>query len=97
MDLSFLTNAWLRLRWQGEQLGTPGKIGLGLIIFSAVFFIAAVLPKREESRALMVKIEAMQAQTQIKAERAQPSKAATRKVMHGNQGLQVFYEFFSKH
>ena len=94
MDLNFLTNAWLRLRWQGEQLGTPGKIGFGLIIFSAVFFIAAVLPKREESRAFMVKIEAMQAQTQIKAERAQPSKAATRKVMHGNQGLQVFYEFF---
>ena len=42
--MSFWTTAGLRLRWQMEQLGVPGKIGVGLIIFSAVFFIVAVLP-----------------------------------------------------
>ncbi len=73
MDVSILTNAGLRLRWQMERLGVPGKIGFGLIIFSAVFFIAAVLPRRAESNALMAKAEAMQAQ--MKAEPAQPAPA----------------------
>jgi hypothetical protein len=95
MDLSFLTNAWVRLRWQAERLGAPGKIGFGLLVFSAAFFIAAVLPRRMESNELMVKAEAMQAR--LKAEPVQvgavPGGAVTRNV-HGQQGLQVFYEFF---
>lgn len=97
MDMSFWTTAGLRLRWQMEQLGVPGKIGVGLIIFSAVFFIVAVLPRREESSALMAKVEAMQAQ--LKAEPAQPTPprgVVARKAVHGSQGLQLFYEFFPK-
>ena len=73
MDVSILTNAGLRLRWQMERLGIPGKIGFALIIFSAAFFIAAVLPRHAESDALMAKAEAMQ--VQLKAEPAQPAPA----------------------
>ena len=97
MDVSILTNTGLRLRWQMERLGVPGKIGFGLIIFSAVFFIAAVLPRHAESDAVMAKAEAMQAQ--LKAEPAQPAPArgvVARKAVHGSQGLQLFYEFFPK-
>ncbi len=100
MDVSILTNAGLRLRWQMERLGVPGKIGFALIIFSAAFFIAAVLPRRAESNALMAKVEAMQ--VQMKAELAQPTQPArrggvtTRKAVHGNEGLLLFYEFFPK-
>ena len=97
MDVSILTNAGLRLRWQMERLGVPGKIGFGLIIFSAAFFIAAVLPRRSESSALMAKVEAMQVQK--KAECTQPAPrggVTTRKAVHGNEGLLLFYEFFPK-
>jgi hypothetical protein len=93
MGLSFLQNAWLRMRWQTERLGTPGKIGFGLLVFSAAFFVAAVLPRRAESSALMMKAEAMQAR--LKAEPVRASGAVgSRKVVHGHEGLQVFYEFF---
>jgi hypothetical protein len=93
MGLSFLQNGWLRMRWQAERLGTPGKIGFALFIFSAAFFIAAVLPRRAESSALMVKAEAMQAR--LKAEPVQASGLVDRrKVVYGHEGLQLFYEFF---
>jgi hypothetical protein len=84
MDVSILTNAGLRLRWQMERLGVPGKIGFALIIFSAAFFIAAVLPRRAESNALMAK------------QPAQRGGVTTRKAVHGNEGLLLFYEFFPK-
>jgi hypothetical protein len=97
MDVSFLTNAGLRLRWQMERLGVPGKIGFGLIIFSAVFFIAAVLPRHAESSALIVKAEAMQAQRKAEPAQVAPVRGVvTRKAVHGSQGLQLFYEFFPK-
>jgi hypothetical protein len=93
MGLSFLQNGWLRMRWQAERLGTPGKIGFALFIFSAAFFIAAVLPRRAESSALMVKAAAMQAR--LKAEPVQASGLMDRrKVVYGHEGLQLFYEFF---
>jgi hypothetical protein len=93
MGLSFLQNGWLRMRWQAERLGTPGKIGFALFVFSAAFFIAAVLPRRAESSALRVKAEAMQAR--LKAEPAQASGLVDRrKVVYGDEGLQLFYEFF---
>ena len=97
MDVSILTNAGLRLRWQMERLGIPGKIGFGLIIFSAVFFIAAVLPRHAESDAVMAKAEAMQAQ--LKAEPAQPPPPRRRvapKAGPRSPGVQRFLEFFTK-
>lgn len=81
----------LRIRWQAEQLGTPGKIGLGLLVFSIVFFVAAVLPRQAESSALMVEAETMQAR--LRAEPAPEGEKATRKIPR-TQGLKVFYAFF---
>ncbi len=79
------------MRWQAERLGTAGKIGFGLCIFSFVFFIAAVLPRQAESTALMVQAEAMQAQ--LRAEPASESGGAPRK-LQGYPALQAFYAFF---
>ncbi|MDQ3187218.1 MAG: hypothetical protein M3Q16_12345 [Pseudomonadota bacterium] len=88
MDRSFLINALLRARWQTARLGIAGKIGFGLLVFSAVFFVAAVLPRHAESSALMSKAEAMKVRPQEKI-----TLAAGRKI-HGDQGLQAFYAFF---
>jgi hypothetical protein len=94
MGLSFLQNAWLRMRWQAERLGTPGKIGFALFVFSVAFFIAAVLPRRAESSALMIKAETMQAQLKAEPARTSTSGSGIRKAVQGREGLQVFYEFF---
>ncbi|PTR15492.1 hypothetical protein C8R31_10375 [Nitrosospira sp. Nsp2] len=94
MGLSFLQNAWLRMRWQAERLGTPGKIGFALFVFSAAFFFAAVLPRRAESSALMIKAETMQAQLKAEPARTSTSGSGIRKAVQGHEGLQVFYEFF---
>lgn len=94
MDLSFLRDALRRMRWQTEQLGTTGKIGIGLLVFSAVFFVAAVLPRQAESAALMASAEAMQ--TRLRAEPAQAAQAHGKPVrkVRGFRALQVFYDFF---
>lgn len=91
MDLKFFTNALLRIRWQAERAGTAGKIGFGLCLFSAVFFVAAVLPRRVESTALMAKVEAVQAQ--VRTEPAKRSGGTGRKIF-GHEALQAFYAFF---
>ncbi|MGH8685457.1 MAG: hypothetical protein ACREUM_08935 [Nitrosospira sp.] len=88
MDRSLLINALSRLRWQTARLGIAGKIGFGLLVFSAVFFVAAVLPRHAESSALMGKAEAMKMRPQEKL-----TLVAGRKI-HGDQGLQAFYAFF---
>lgn len=93
MDLSSLNDAVRRMRWQTEQLGATGKIGIGLIVFSAVFFIAAVLPRQAESAALMASAEAMQARLQ--AEPVQVHGQPVRKI-RGLRALKVFYDFFPK-
>ena len=60
MDRSFLKNAVLRMRWQTTRLGPTGKIGFVLLVFSVVFFFAAVVPRQAESDAARLKVEAMQ-------------------------------------
>lgn len=92
MGLSDLSDTLLRIRWQTERLGTPGKIGLGLIIFSGVFFLIAVLPRQTESSALMLKAETMQAR--VKAEPVAHEGEGMRPRMSGSQALKVFYAFF---
>jgi hypothetical protein len=92
MGLSDLSNALLRIRWRTEQLGIPGKIGLGLLVFSIVFFAAAVLPRQAESSALMMQAEAMQAR--VKAEPVAHEGKGIRPKMSGSQALKVFYAFF---
>ncbi|SFW37744.1 hypothetical protein [Nitrosovibrio sp. Nv17] len=88
MDRSVLTRALLRLRWQTERLGGTGKIGFGLLIFSVVFFFAAVLPRHAESRALREQAEAARLHL-----RAEPMPVSVRKVQR-DQGLGDFYAFF---
>jgi hypothetical protein len=88
MDRGFLKNAVSRARWQATRIGVAGKIGCGLIVFSIVFFFAAVLPQHAESQALMRKATAMKAQL-----RAEPADATGRKLRR-NPGLHDFYAFF---
>jgi len=92
MGLSDLSDVLLRIRWQVERLGAPGKIGLGLFVFSAVFFLVAVLPRQAESRALMLKAETIQAR--VRAEPAAHEDERPRPQMSGSQALKVFYAFF---
>ena len=88
-----LSSILLRVRWQTERLGTPGKIGLGLFFFSVVFFLVAVLPRQAESSALMLQAETLQAS--VKAEPvAHEGEAIRPKMMSGSQALKVFYAFF---
>ena len=77
------------MRWQTTRLGTTGKIGFGLLVFSVVFFFAAVVPRQAESDAARLKVEAMQ--LRLGAEPAAP--VAGRK-LHGDEALQAFYAFF---
>lgn len=88
MDRSVLTNTLLRVRWQTERLGSAGKIGFGLLVFSVVFFFSAVLPRQAESSALMEKAETMRLHF-----RAEPVRVSGRK-MQSDQGLGDFYAFF---
>ena len=88
MDRSVLTNALLRVRWQTARLGRAGKIGFGLLVFSAVFFFSAVLPRHAESNVLMGKAETMQLHFG-----AEPIRASGRKIQ-SDRGLRDFYAFF---
>jgi hypothetical protein len=87
-----LSNTLLRLRWQAERLGNAGKIGVGLFVFSAVFFVGAVLPRQEESSALRNKAEEMQAR--LRSEPVEKEGETTPKVVYGAQALKAFYAFF---
>jgi hypothetical protein len=93
MGLSFPKNMLLRVRWQTERLGAAGKAGVALFVFSAVFFVVAVLPQQAESRALMMRSEAIQ--QRLKAEPAQENRSRIPKIQ-GDQALQAFYAFFPK-
>lgn len=93
MDLSFFQDRMERMRWQTERLGAPGKIGFGLIVFSIVFFVAAVLPRQAEVSELMEKAEAVQASLRSAPVQAQVGGGKTRKIQ-GHQALQAFYDFF---
>ena len=92
MGLSFPRDLLLRMRWQTERLGAAGKTGLGLFVFSAVFFVVAVLPQQAESKALMMRAEAIQ--QRLKAEPAQDNGRKPK--IQGDQALQAFYAFFPK-
>ena len=97
MDRDFLRNAFLRASWQVTRLGMAGKTGFGLLVFSAVFFVAAVSPRNEESSALMGQAEAMNARLRkepVPTAPTAPTVTATARNLKGDQGLQFFYDFF---
>jgi hypothetical protein len=93
MDLNSIKTVWLRVRWQTERLGSAGKLGFGLLVFSAVFFLVAVLPRQEESKALMNEAEALE--TRIRMEPSAGSGSPRRR-LQGDQALPAFYAFFPK-
>jgi len=93
MDLNSIKTVWLRLRWQTERLGPAGKLGFGLLVFSAVFFLVAVLPRQEESKALMAEAKALE--TRVRREPSAESGSPRRR-LQGDQALPAFYEFFPK-
>lgn len=86
MDRLSLERLLIQIRWQTTRLGLIGKIGLGLFMLSAVFFVAAVLPQKEELSALKEKATSMQQRSAV--------KSAEGVKLDDNQALQVFYDFF---
>lgn len=86
MDRFALEGLLAQTRWQVSRLTLIGKLGLGLLVLSLVFFLAAVLPQNEELRLLIAKAASMHQQTQ--------QTAAESIRLDDNQALQVFYDFF---
>lgn len=83
----------LLLRWQAGRLGIAGKIGLGLIVVTGIYFFSAVLPQESvllklKERANLLQVQALSKQT--------PGEMESGKQMSGEQALQAFYEFFPR-
>lgn len=91
--MNSIKTVWLRVRWQTERLGPAGKLGFGLLVFSAVFFLVAVLPRQEESKALRTEAEALE--TRIRMEPSGGSGSPRRR-LQGDQALPAFYAFFPR-
>jgi hypothetical protein len=83
----------LQLRWQVGRLGNAGKIGLGLIVASGIYFFSAVLP--QESALLKLKERADLLQMQALSKQT-PGETENGRQMSGEQALQAFYEFFPR-
>lgn len=93
MDVSFVEDAFHRLRWRMEQLGATGKIGIGLSVFSVLFFFVAVLPRQAESDALMIRAGVLQASLKTAP---QETKGKPARRIYGSEALRVFYDFFPR-
>ncbi len=87
-----LQRAWIQLRWQAARLGNAGKIGLGLLVVSGIFFLAAVLPQDATLQVLQERAKTMQGQLQSRT----LDKSVAGKVISGDQALQIFYDFFPR-
>ncbi len=89
--LSAQLNQWLpQLRWQIGRLGTPGKIGIGLLVVSGIYFFSAVAPQETMLQQLKERAETLQ----IQAQKPTTGDAEVGKKMTGDQALQAFYDFF---
>ncbi len=86
-----LSRIQLQLRWQVARLGNVGKIGVGLFVVAAIFFVAAVLPQDTELEELKERAETIQYNAQ-----QTPGETETVKKVSGDQALQIFYEFFPR-
>ncbi len=68
-----MSRRWLaRLRYYVERLGAGGAVGIGLLAFSAVFYVSAVMPAREQRDALELRRNALS----VRLERLQSEGAA---------------------
>lgn len=79
-----------QLRWQIGRLGVPGKIGIGFLVVSAIYFFSAVAPQETALQQLKERAETLQ----IQAQKPSSGDADAGKKMTGDQALQAFYDFF---
>lgn len=84
------------LRWQVGRLGNPGKIGIGLMVASGIYFFLAVMPQEAELQKLKDRAVTLQAQAMSKKSAGDGADAEGGKKMSGDQALQVFYDFFPR-
>lgn len=82
-----------QLRWQIGRLGAAGKIGLGLLVATSIYFFSVVLPQETVLRKLKERAETLQ--TQVSSKQTS-GDAETSKKMSGDQALQAFYDFFPR-
>ena len=82
-----------QFRWQIGRLGAIGKIGLGLIVATSIYFFSAVLPQESVLQRLKERAETLQVQALSKQA---PADTDAGKKMSGDQALQAFYDFFPR-
>lgn len=81
------------LRWQINRLGALGKIGMGLLVVTVIYFFSAVLPQDSALQKLKERAETLQVQANAKQT---SGDADMGKKMSSDQALQVFYDFFPR-
>ncbi|SFE58936.1 hypothetical protein SAMN05428977_102141 [Nitrosomonas sp. Nm166] len=102
MDWNFLKTETLQtqlnrlvpqLRWHIGRLGTIGKIGVGLLVATSIYFFSAVLPQESVLEKLKERAEILQVQALSKQA---PADSEAGRKMSGDQALQAFYDFFPR-
>lgn len=80
---------WLLVAGQlGERLGRPGRIGIGLLVASATFFVSAVLPLQAELAQALGEAGSLQQRYQMSAGGEGKPRLTV------EQQLSAFYDFF---
>ena len=82
-----------QLRWQVSRLGVIGKIGLGLLVVSSIYFFLVVVPQESDLRKLKERAETLQTQALSKQTSGDAESGVK---MSGDQALQAFYDFFPR-
>lgn len=77
----------INLQQWTAKIGWPGTLGIGLLVFSVVFFVVGIIPERQRFESLRSEIETLRARNGLALtnEETTPSRLAQ---------LQTFYEFF---
>lgn len=105
MDSNYLKRelpqiSWNRLmpllRWQLGRLGNLGKIGIGLMLATGIYYLLVVMPQETELQKLKDRAVTLQAQAVSKNTSGDGADSEVGKKMSGDQALQVFYDFFPR-
>ena len=86
MDRDALNHLLTEIRWQTLQLGSIGKLGIGLMVLSIVFFLAAIWPQYDVLDQTQEKAMLLQQQSQ--------TDTTQRIQLDDSQAVQVFYDSF---
>lgn len=84
------------LRWQLGRLGNLGKVGIGLMLATGIYYLLVVMPQEAELQQLKDRAVALQAQAASKNSSSEGADSEAGKKMSGDQALQVFYDFFPR-